>query len=418
MPLGLPTQLTPKQLRPKQLAPSQLAPRIPSRSFDNALNAVAYTCLICAVVSTAAFQVFRPSAILWPAMVAIAPMLILLFLSARTRDIRFSIAYLLVGASCTFLFVLTFSSQSPALIESDALALPMVALVMVGGSAGHLAQRLAWCTAGYLCAEISAGTAIVLTDQPWKFDATTLLAYAVVSLIFIVSCISRRSSRRFQPMLHRAGRDEQLAEMRHRIEVKAASMLHDTVLSHLSAIANSVENDLDPDLRVQVDHDLEILSGDEWLTEAEPRVDPALQQRWEQSPVYGAITEARSFGLEIECTGDFDAVSRLGAETSGALGLAVKQCLVNVLHHSGLTRAEVAVFDSEADVSVMVIDAGRGFNVEETAPDRLGIRNSVRYRIEAVGGAVQLWSTVGRGTSIMISVPSRSSEHSPGVDAS
>ena len=400
--------------------PSHLALRTVSRSFGRALNAVAYTCLISAFLVTVAYQFFRPSAVLWPAMVAIAPMLLLLYLSARTRDTLYSIAYLVVGAACTYWFVLTFYSQSPVILESDALslALPKIALVMVGGSAPHIVPRLACCTAGYLTAEISAGAAIVVSAQRFEFDVTTLLAYAVTSAIFIVGSLSRRSSRRTQPMLHRAARDEQLAAMRHRIEVKAASLLHDTVLSHLAAIAGSVDDTLDPHLRTQVERDLETLIGEEWLTEDEPQIDPSLRQRWEQTPLFTAIAESRLLGLEIDCTGDFDALSRLDAETSGSLGLAVKQCLVNVLRHSGLTRAEVAVFDSEEDVSVMVIDAGRGFTEAETAPDRLGIRSSVRHRIEEVGGAVQIWSTPGRGTSIMIRVPTRSSERFPGVDAS
>ncbi len=399
---------------------SDRAPRTVSRSFGRALNAVAYTCLIGALVSTIAFQFFRPSAVFWPAMLAVVPMLVLLYLSARTRDTLYSIAYLVAGAACTYWFVLIFYSQRPAILESDSLSLSLlkIALVMVGGTASHILPRLAWCTAGYLAAEVSAGAAIFVTAERWEFDVTTFLAYAVTSVIFVVGSLSRRSSRRTQPMLHRAARDEQLAGMRYRIEVKAASLLHDTLLSHLAAVAGSVDDTLDPQLRAQVERDIRILVGEEWLTEAEPQVDPALQQRWERTPLFHAICESRLLGLEIECTGDFDAVSRLGAVTSCSLGLAVKQCLVNVLRHSGLTRAEVAVFDSEADVSVMVIDVGRGFTEAEIAPDRLGIRNSVRERIEAVGGAVQIWSTPGRGTSIMISVPTRSFERASGVAAS
>ena len=400
--------------------PSHLAPRTVSRSFGRSLNAVAYTCLVAAFVTTLAFQFSLPADALWPAMVAIGPMLLLLYLGARTRDTLYSIAYLVVGAACTYWFVLTFYSQSPAILESDALslALPKIALVMVGGSAPHIVPRLAWCTAGYLAAELSAGAAIFVTGQRWQFDVTTFLAYAVTSVIFIAGSLSRRSSRRTQPKLHRAARDEQLAAMRHRIEVKAASLLHDTVLSHLAAIAGSVDDTLVPYLRAQVERDLEILIGEEWLTEPEPQVDPLLRQRWEQTPLFCAIAESRLLGLDVDSTGDFEAVSRLDAETANSLGLAVKQCLVNVLRHSGLTRAEVAVFESETDVSVMVIDAGRGFTEAETAPDRLGIRQSVRHRIEAVGGVVQIWSTPGRGTSIMIRVPARSSERSAGVDAS
>ncbi|MDQ1579164.1 MAG: hypothetical protein QOE21_1851, partial [Microbacteriaceae bacterium] len=53
----------------------------------------------------------------------------------------------------------------------------------------------------------------------------------------------------------------------------------------------------------------------------------------------------------------------------------------------------------------MVVDTGRGFSEGETGADRLGLRTSVRRRIEAIQGSVQVWSTPGRGTSIMIRIP-------------
>jgi signal transduction histidine kinase len=55
----------------------------------------------------------------------------------------------------------------------------------------------------------------------------------------------------------------------------------------------------------------------------------------------------------------------------------------------------------------MVIDTGRGFSEQLVGSDRLGLRQSVRRRIESVGGEVRLWSTPGRGTSILIQVPAR-----------
>ena len=59
----------------------------------------------------------------------------------------------------------------------------------------------------------------------------------------------------------------------------------------------------------------------------------------------------------------------------------------------------------------MVIDAGKGFFEAETGADRLGLRQSVRRRIENVGGTVRVWSTPGRGTSVMIRVPAPTSAH-------
>jgi signal transduction histidine kinase len=100
-------------------------------------------------------------------------------------------------------------------------------------------------------------------------------------------------------------------------------------------------------------------------------------------------------------------VTRLAPSAHTAAALAVKQCLVNVLKHSGTDVAEVVVYGSDSEVSIMVIDAGRGFSERETSVDRLGLRQSVRRRIEAVDGSVQVWSTPGMGTSVLMRVPTQ-----------
>jgi signal transduction histidine kinase len=154
-----------------------------------------------------------------------------------------------------------------------------------------------------------------------------------------------------------------------------------------------------------MEKDLDLLRGDQWLDDATTDVDGPTSAAWQQSPLFAAIAEARELGLEVDVTGDLAAVARLRRGAGQALGLAVKQCLVNVLKHSGTRHAEVVVYVLDDEVSVMVIDAGRGFVEAEAGSDRLGIRQSVRRRMESVGGTVQVWSTPGRGTSIMIRVP-------------
>jgi signal transduction histidine kinase len=387
--------------------PRPRARRPVSLAFSHALHAVAYSCLFAALLITFAFQAARPSSALWPAMIAVAVMIGLIYVVDRTNNTWFAITYILVGAACSYWYVLTFFSQSPAILPSDAfsIALPKVALVMVAGPAANLRMRLLWCVAGYLAAELSVGAAIVMAGHTLTFDVTTFLAFAVTAVIFVLGSITRRPSRRTQPMLHRAARDEQLAAMRYRVEVKAAAILHDTVLSHLAAIAGSTKTTLSPALRQQVEHDLGVLTDENWLLDETGVLDTRADVDWLESRLFATILELRELGLDIELSGELNAVSRLNAEAENALALAVNQCLVNVLRHSGTTQAEVAVFGSEADVSVMVIDAGRGFSEADTDADRLGLRQSVRQRIENIDGSVQVWSTPGRGTSIMIRVP-------------
>jgi signal transduction histidine kinase len=387
--------------------PAHLAPQALSRAFAKGQHAVALTCLAGAMILVLIFQWTYLNLFLWPAALALLPIFALLWLNDRSRTTFSSASYLVVGGAGLYWYAITFYSQVVSTLSSDSFSasLPKIALLMVGGSGAGLVTGALWATAGYLIAEVAVGAALLESGRPLFFDQMTFLTLLTLFAILVLVDVGRRSSWRAQPRLHRAARDEQIAALRYRIEAKAAALMHDTLLSHLAAIANSTTGILPTALQVQMERDLEILIGEEWLSDGSAAVDAQARTDWRSSGLYAAIQESRLMGLEVESTGDLAAVARLDRESSVALGLAVKQCLVNVLKHSGTTQAEVAVYGSDADVSVMVVDTGKGFTEAETGIDRLGLRNSVRRRIEAVEGTVQVWSTPGRGTSIMIRVP-------------
>jgi hypothetical protein len=245
----------------------------------------------------------------------------------------------------------------------------------------------------------------------------------LLATIVIISIFGMNNPRQMLvlPRLQRAAQDDHLATLRFRIEVKAATLMHDTVLNHLAAISDARTDSLDPVLLQQIRRDVEALSAEEWLAEGLEKAesaDRATHMDWQQSGLFTAIREGRLLGLDITVSGDLTALSRLERETSVAVGLAVKQCLVNVLNHAGTREAEVSVYSSESEISVMVIDSGRGFAEAAANTDRLGLRSSVRKRIELVGGTVKVWSTPGRGTSIMISVPTMHGRDSSFIEPS
>ena len=87
------------------------------------------------------------------------------------------------------------------------------------------------------------------------------------------------------------------------------------------------------------------------------------------------VTWGTNPSMTVDVTGDPGAIGRLSIDRDAAVGLAVKQCLVNVLRHAQVARAEVVIIGSDTDVSIMVIDAGRGFSEDLVASDRLGLRH-------------------------------------------
>lgn len=387
--------------------PAHLRPQSLARAFVRGGHVAALISLLAAGATVGAVQAARQDLVLWSALVALVPIIVALWFVDRHPTLFFTVAYLAVGGASTYWFALTVMADMTPIVATDDFVLSVMrfAVMLVGGAGIGIVSGLLWTVLGLLVAEVAIIAAASQTGTLIRPDFASILALIAIVATLVVVRNARDAVRRAQPSLSRAVRDEHIATVRYGIEAKAAAVMHDTVLNHLAAIAAAPRGTLDSRLQAQIERDLEFLVGEEWLSDSSPTVDVQARADWQHSHLSQAIEEARRLGLDVDVSGDIAAVGRLGAAQSSALGLAVKQCLVNVQKHAGTGHAEVVVYGSERDVSVMVIDAGKGFSEAETGSDRLGLRHSVRRRMESVGGAVRVWSTPGRGTSVMIHVP-------------
>lgn len=403
--------------------PSHLAPQSSGRAIARACHGIATVLLVAATVVVVGAQFSDRSLVLWPALIALVPMLALLVLIERVRSTLSTVAYLAVGAVAVYVFAFTVLSQFSWANSSDAftVSLPKLALVMVGGSGLYARRGPLWATFGLVAGEIATQIATWQAGAVPRVDVTTLLGYILIVATMGGSLVARDRARRVQPNLHRAARDQQLSAVRHEIEQQASALVHDTVLSHLAALTVAPAGRLDPALVADIERDLETIVGQEWLHEATAGVS-AVQGTWEASDLARSVAQAIRQGLDVVVTGDVAAVGRLDPAVARALALAVTQCFANVLKHAGTREAELVLLSSDADVTVMVIDGGVGFDESKTPEDRLGLRNSIRARVERVGGSVQVWSSPGSGTSVMFGLPTRAgssaSASAPVADAS
>ena len=98
---------------------------------------------------------------------------------------------------------------------------------------------------------------------------------------------------------------------------------------------------------------------------------------------------------------------RLGPTVEAELQQVIQEALTNVRRHSGACSARV-IFDlCGGQMRVTVEDDGWGFDLEEiTEKQGFGLR-SMRGRVEAVGGRLEVNSTPGKGTQVIIHVPRR-----------
>jgi signal transduction histidine kinase len=125
----------------------------------------------------------------------------------------------------------------------------------------------------------------------------------------------------------------------------------------------------------------------------------------EHDLLMAVISQAEARGLNINLGGNPGAISLLTEERVEALTSALGQCLTNVHLHSGQNAVEVVVLPAGENLAVTIIDGGQGFNVDAVPEDRMGLKLSVRDRIEQCGGRVRIWSNTGQGTAVMLQLP-------------
>jgi NarL family two-component system sensor histidine kinase LiaS len=90
-------------------------------------------------------------------------------------------------------------------------------------------------------------------------------------------------------------------------------------------------------------------------------------------------------------------------EVEQAIYRVAQEALANVGRHSGARQARLSLRRDGGDVRLSVEDDGRGFDLSAVARG-VGL-GSMRERVEALGGRLEIASQIGRGTSVTASCP-------------
>jgi signal transduction histidine kinase len=172
----------------------------------------------------------------------------------------------------------------------------------------------------------------------------------------------------------------ELQTLRHRIEENPADAM---------ASIKVVENEIREDLR----RIRELLFE---MTSAEPgNAEPALialvrdaMERWHMTTT-------------VEVDGDVDRATDEVLEAAYAI---VAEGLANAAKHSGAVEAAVRVHAGEDEIRVEIEDRGRGIAAVDDEDPHFGLR-IMRARAEALGGALEVESTPGHGTTVIAVLP-------------
>lgn len=122
---------------------------------------------------------------------------------------------------------------------------------------------------------------------------------------------------------------------------------------------------------------------------------------------FGAgLFEAKGIAWEFEASAEADA-ARLDPEQRRQLYLVFKEALHNVVRHAAGSRASVSLAVLAGHLRAEIRDDGRGFTEAEQAA-RLGHGlDSMRARAARLGGQLEVHSTPGAGTRLVLLVPLR-----------
>lgn len=114
--------------------------------------------------------------------------------------------------------------------------------------------------------------------------------------------------------------------------------------------------------------------------------------------------------VEVEVIGVGDASLD---DDVAALARATREAMVNAAKHAQVGRVDVYAECDGRTVEVFVRDRGVGFDPEQVAGDRLGLRGSIVGRVERHGGTVTIRSAPGEGTEVAMRLPLRSTTAEP-----
>jgi signal transduction histidine kinase len=94
----------------------------------------------------------------------------------------------------------------------------------------------------------------------------------------------------------------------------------------------------------------------------------------------------------------------VAARARHQLFLGFKEALTNVVKHSGASEVRLRVRTESGRLHVVVADNGRGLPAENPSPGHDGI-NSMRARMQKLGGQFEISSAPGRGTTVSFALP-------------
>ncbi|WP_449277682.1 ATP-binding protein [Leucobacter sp. GX24907] len=229
----------------------------------------------------------------------------------------------------------------------------------------------------------------VTAKQP---DLWTVVAAALAVLAGIALALA--------PWLLRLNREliaERAAREREAERAEIAAHLHDSVLQTLALIQQRADPGSEVD-RLARGQERELR---EWLFRAADGGEASHRELEAELRVHaGELEETHAVRFELVVVGG--GADRVVPE---ALAAAAREAMLNAARHAGGT-VTVYIEIARDRASVDVTDRGPGFDADDLPEGRMGVRESIRGRMDRAGGTARIGSGPGgAGTAVRLSVP-------------
>lgn len=187
---------------------------------------------------------------------------------------------------------------------------------------------------------------------------------------------------------------ERAERVRSQERADVAAHLHDSVLQTLALIQRQAS---DPNVVAQLarTQERELRT---WLFES---TDPAASTlRAALQRAVADVEAAHRVPIELVVVGDVES-----DDAVAALVAASREAMVNAAKHSGAAQIDVYAEVDVGHVEVDVRDRGVGFDPDDMATDRRGVRGSIVDRMARHGGRAEIKSRPGEGAEVRMWIP-------------
>ena len=103
---------------------------------------------------------------------------------------------------------------------------------------------------------------------------------------------------------------------------------------------------------------------------------------------------------------DFGLTERIDNSLEINIFRIIQELVTNVIKHANATEANISITQLDKKINIIVEDNGKGFYARDMVLKDNGMGlSSIEKRVEHLEGSMDIDSTLGKGTNIIIDIP-------------